>query len=789
MKKNTHCLLLIQICLPVLFCFFSTVDVLGQSRLETIKAKPGCTASFAVFIDRESFDACRQEVLEYKKVLEQEGLGTYIISAGWNTPEEVKKQIAKLAARKPALEGMVFIGDIPIARIRKGQHMTTAFKMNESTFPMTESSVTSDRFYDCPSLEFEYIGKDSINARFFYYNVKSDGAQYLFPAYYSARILVPEELVQASGKDTYELLKGFLRKTVQAHQEQNALDKIIYFAGHGYNSDCLTAWRQQPLAFKTYFPEAFKTAPGNRFLNFRQDPKMKFALFSQMQQPDTDVFLFYEHGAPQTQYINGTYPSRSLKNNVEELKRDLRSTYARIKPEKRAAFVKDVCAHFGLSEQMFTPQGLEQYRVKDSAARADVNISLEDLSQLKTGSRVTIFNACYNGSFHEPGYVAGYHIFNDGKTVVTQGNTVNVLQDKWAEQLIGLLSLGARAGFWQKEVATLESHMIGDPTFRFCLPQDFAADALAPGKSGGKEAEVSTLDVKAINFVLASKTGNKNYWTKVLEENQETLSNKRAGAYAPLLRALAIKQLLKCYLFENRAVLPVEDKTPFINKMLEIYNSDKNEVVRLQALTALTYCSDSNLTSAVLAGLHDPYELIRRQSAHLAGKIGDAVFIPELLNILENALEVQRVLYAAESALRCLNVEYEIPGAPAPAGMVFGRPGPITMLDINGKNAKNEIRGMRNYPAHWQVDHLLSILNDPDVEIEKRVMLCEALGWFNHSVYRPQLIENIANALAADLSAGKVAAKKPQPVRGFAPLPAELKEEMKKTLKRLQFSF
>ena len=113
---------------------------------------------------------------------------------------------------------------------------------------------------------------------------------------------------------------------------------------------------------------------------------------------------------------------------------------------------------------------MEAERVNDSLARANINIVLEDIQKLKTGARLTIFNACYNGSFHEKGYVAGYHIFNDGRNVVAQGNTVNVLQDKWADQLIGYLALGIRAGFWQKEVCYLESHMIGDPTFRFTAP-------------------------------------------------------------------------------------------------------------------------------------------------------------------------------------------------------------------------------------------------------------------------------------------------------------------------------
>ena len=33
-------------------------------------------------------------------------------------------------------------------RLRNFQHGTTAFKMNEKEFPIEESSVTSDRFYD-----------------------------------------------------------------------------------------------------------------------------------------------------------------------------------------------------------------------------------------------------------------------------------------------------------------------------------------------------------------------------------------------------------------------------------------------------------------------------------------------------------------------------------------------------------------------------------------------------------------------------------------------------------------
>lgn len=57
--------------------------------------------------------------------------------------------------------------------------------------------------------------------------------------------------------------------------------------------------------------------------------------------------------------------------------------------------------------------------------------------------------------------------FSDGKTLVTLGNSVNVLQDKSSGDMLGLLGLGFRVGEWARMTNILESHIIGDPTFRF----------------------------------------------------------------------------------------------------------------------------------------------------------------------------------------------------------------------------------------------------------------------------------------------------------------------------------
>ena len=218
----------------------------AKAKVNIVKCDPKAATSFAIFVDNKTYNACKAEIDSYRKVLQNEGLGTYILSSDWARPEDVKAQIIALSKKKPLLEGMVFIGDIPIARVRQAQFMTTAFKMNENTFPREESSVTSDRYYDDLHLDFEFIGQDENNPRWFYYNLTENGAQKLSPNFYSARMRVPEDFPG----DKMEVMKKYLQKVVAAHKEVNPLDHFIFFAGHGYNSDCLNVWRQQPMQRK-----------------------------------------------------------------------------------------------------------------------------------------------------------------------------------------------------------------------------------------------------------------------------------------------------------------------------------------------------------------------------------------------------------------------------------------------------------------------------------------------------------------------------------------------------------
>jgi hypothetical protein len=724
--------------IALFICFLSS-SLSAKNNVEIIKCNPKTKTSFAIFVDKKTFEACKDEILKYRDVLQEEGLGTYILASEWKTPEDVKNEIIKLSKLKPALEGMIFVGDIPIVRVRKGQHLTTAFKMNENTFPMVESSVTSDRYYDDLDLKFDYIGKDGVNDHYFYYNLKGDSEQVLTPDFYSSRVIAPKSL-----GDKYDLIRKFFNKTIAAHKENNELDKFTYFAGHGYNSDCMTTWRNQTAVFKEHFPLAYTDGLGNKFLNFRQDPYMKYTLYSEMQRPDLDAFLFYEHGAYNIQYINGEFPSQTLDQNIESLKRALRANYRRLKGDKAEKFAEEACTKYGFSSDIFSAEVLADTKREDSIANVDINISLEDLSKLKTGARFTMLNACYNGSFHQDDYVAGYHIFNEGRTVVTQGNTVNVLQDKYADELIGYLSLGIRVGFWQKEVVTLESHLIGDPTFRF-----------------------STKEANNFNNDLVLKLNDVAYWNSLLQE-------KRG-----IIRAMALKQLSRI------------QPAGFSDQAFAIFTNDPSKIVRMQALKALTVKPDQNLTKAVAKGLFDPYEMLRRTAAHLAGEIGDPSLISPLVEIALYDSESQRVSYAAQSSLQVFDLdqvlaEYKkqikqeiITDASKLENLIENdialrkkslekQLANIMSADIPLAAREQAIRLLRNYQQHTCLDKLLAVLKDSRQPNEVRVLLCEALGWFNYSTSKEEIILACNQVVSDDECS------------------ADVKAEALKTIKRLQ---
>ena len=436
--KLKRIVLLIAVCLQAL-------SLAAAPRI----VRPGVKSptTFAIFIDSRSYEAAAAEVDAYRAAVERDGLGTYLLIDEWQNPESVRSEIIRMTEAQPHLEGVVFVGDIPIAMIRDGQHLTSAFKSSQDR-DWKDSSVPSDRYYDDPELQFEFLRRDADEPLYFYYSLSPESRQHIASPIYSARIKPPKR----EGADSDELLRAYLRKVVKAHAEQNELDNLFVFRGHGYNSEAPEAWAGEQIALREQLPALFRTGSTVRFYDFESRWPMKPYLLEKMARKGVDVALCHHHGAPDTQYLNGYRNGSGMNVSIENIKRFLRSKIDGHKdPEKRKA---ELIAYYGVPEAWC--QLSDSLHTADSLLDQAMDVHIEDLYNRPMNPRMVMFDACYNGSFHLDECIAASYIFGPGDCIVTQGNSVNALQDKWPDRYIGLLDCGVRIGQWGRHVHYLE---------------------------------------------------------------------------------------------------------------------------------------------------------------------------------------------------------------------------------------------------------------------------------------------------------------------------------------------
>ena len=666
----------------------------ARPKDDMVTVKPsvrGAKSTFAIFTDSLTYAKCAPALNAYRDVLQQEGLGTFIYAANWDSPETVKSLI-KNAYKRDKLEGVVFVGDVPMVRVSGAQHMTTAFKMDQERFPREESWVTTDRFYDDFDLDWRYCDKDTTGKNVYYYQLTERGAQHLASDIYTARMIVPDILPG----DKYQILSDYLAEVVRAHKEDNPLDNVIYYGGSGYNGDCLTLWRQKPIVWREYFPLAFDSADNNKFYNFRYSPTVKYQLFNELQRPGTDLFQFSEHGDANVQYISSDLGPMNLEENLYAMRSTLRYYYKRAqKRGEGEEFLAEVYKDYYTGADQFTPDKYEIDAARDSADQADTNMYSSDIVKLHSQPRVLIFNACYNGSFYQgEDYIAGCHIFNGGRSIVAQGNTVNALQDKYEDELMGMLHLGYRVGQWQQKLPYLESHLIGDPTYRF--------------------------------------------------QHIETPSDANSR------KALEVRQMADKALGQGRNCSA---------QLLDIYRKSSSWEVRLEALHCLSFFPDENFVQGLIDAFDDPYEHIQRMACIYAGDNGDPRLEEGLRRVIATQDQSVRVKYVAEGALTCFessrakNDEY-----------VAG----IFDASASLKERVSAIRFLRNNPLHYDVDRYVAFVLDDSQPERLRVVMAEALGWFDRSWQRKKIEDGLKIALSRKYKC-----------------PPEVREEMIKTLRRL----
>ncbi len=55
----------------------------------------------------------------------------------------------------------------------------------------------------------------------------------------------------------------------------------------------------------------------------------------------------------------------------------------------------------------------------------------------------------------------------------------------------------------------------------------------------------------------------------------------------------------------------------------------------------------------------------------------------------------------------------------------------------------DQARSIRNYNDHLHIDAYLKLIEDPTEDTELRIVMAEALGWFNYSYVKPKIITGL----------------------------------------------
>ncbi len=710
--------------LIIMLCAFT----ITASAQRIIKPKVKAPTSFAIIIDPKSYDKVSAAVNDYKESIEADGLATYLLVDDWKNPEAIKEQLKRLYAdKKSPLEGCVFVGDIPIPMIRDAQHLTSAFKMNQ-TRDWKESSVASDRFYDDFDLTFDFLKQDTDLPLYFYYSLRPDSRHQLSPDIYSGRI----KPVEVAGTDKYILLEKYLQKVVREKKENsgNILDHLSMGRGHGYNSQDRGAWAGEQIALREQMPQLFRTGNTVKFFDFDTMYPTKKLYLNEVQDEDLDVMLFHHHGASDTQYING-YPEVSgVAQNIESVKVFLRSKIpARAKKIGKEAAIKEFAERYNVPESWCEGAFDKALIEKDSLDSEMMDIHTYDIHPLHPNARFILFDACYNGSFYEKDYLAGSYIFADGKTIATIGGTVNALQDKWPDEFVGLLAAGMRIGQFNRYTGYLESHLIGDPTFHF--------------------KNNSAIDFD-INKAIVLHRGDVTFWRGKLNHT------------LPDVQGMALRQLQYA-------------GGPDMPRLLEdTYFNNDNFVVRLEAMRLLARNYPDQSVNVLKASLNDSYELVRRLSTEMIERHASPAFIKDLVAAILLRGHEGRMRFRFEQGLGAFDTDALL------KEMDRQLEGKYLYSDTIVKNFRRNVNRertrleedikelsdpatkdraaittigvYRNHPKPQMAEMLIKITADENRSKEVRCSAAHALGWYDTSYIRGNIVKQLKTITPNDAS-------------------------------------
>ena len=579
----------------ILFLFF----LFGFDAARAVSPRRG----FAIVVDSATYRILNPEIIRYAQAIrEKNKLETYFVVDRWGVPDSIRRQLYQLyKQKKKPIEGAVFIGDIPIPMIRDAQHLTSAFKMNQTEFDRKESSVPSDRYYDDFDLDFRFLDRDQERPNYFYYSLTAASAQRLRPELYTGRIIGND----LNGTTRYQKIAFFLKKAVASKQEPNALDQILYFSGNGYVSESMQARIDEKIALLDNFPWLNHQQNGIEYINHGRDKAVKYRLMAEMQRPDLDLAVLHHHGDSAIEYLNN-YPLSDSpidqKNYIQLYLRECVRNAAE-KGENTDSVKRILSNRFdSIPDKWFEGVFDTAVSKKDSLFFRSLDLYFEDFEHYHPQVEMVILDACFNGAFQKEKNISSAYLF-EGQTMAVMANTVNVIQDKWHDRYVGLMAMGMCAARMVQLHPYLESHLLGDPTFCF-TPQENTWNA---------------------NQALAA--GGERFWKKKLK-----------SPYVAV-RTLAMRQLV------------YEGNKNYSSLLLDIFQKSTSYVERMEALELLTIYNDENLMICLQLAVDDSYELIQRFALKYIGKKGDPRFIPALIRVAIRNNTSERIEFNIKMAL------------------------------------------------------------------------------------------------------------------------------------------
>lgn len=618
-------------------------------------------SSFAIIVDSTTFVNVGTPILEFRQTIENDGLPTWLIIANWPGPEPIKEKLIELYNNDELpLEGAVFIGDIPIVAVQDAQHLTSAFRMDQTGRTLAESSVPSDRFYDDFDLKFEFIEHDNANPLIHYYRLLPESPVKLNRDIYSARIPVLH-----ISRNKYKILKQYFKKVVKiksAPLEQ--LDQLVCATGFNYLSDSYTAVTDEIITLREIFgmDKSVKNRIYPAFHRCSDNPKQQLLHYLELSKGD--LFLIHSHGNELAQFIQ--------ENEQNKLIAD---------------------------------ENISSAADQEASTEDATTISLDEINRQKIDTEFVILDVCYNGAFQKDRYMAAAYLYSQGEVVTVMANSVNVRQDIAILENLGALAYGARIGQWHQMENYLESHLFGDPTFRYA--SRLTKNLKNPPPFERYREEPSKLE---------------DFW------EQEKV---------PYLRASALSALYKF-------------KPKNIHKYLKEALRDPHYIVRLKAWIILASMRNAEFTDLLPEGLQDSYELIRRYCAIWMGEIGNNTFVQHLAKaaisdpserVVFNALISLKLIGTKEARTALKWVLSEINNYDDGKFIQQVRANLFTMSQwlpnevippLTNGTPEEKIKHIRLFRANRHLVALPTLIflyeNDPSPEV--RVAAAETLGWY-----------------------------------------------------------